>query len=334
MISVRYLSVACLSALALTATGCPKGLGLPGTGSSKVDPNTCGNYAVSDAGRKLHAFLDATAKLETTVNETASVIRTSCTMMGNKLQMNAAELKGETNDVCARVFTRVRDNMKVSLKADAKLNVVYKPAVCTVDIQASAHAAAECEGKADADVNVTCEGTCSGTCNGTCAGTCSGGNAGGKCNGQCSGQCNGSCTGGCDGNAKVDASAQCRASAEVNASANVTCTKAELTVEADAKMVVDTSKAEMTLAALREGLPEIFSVEARLKPLQASIEGWATAAGELSRSAGDISRSFKDQALCISGQIAAAVGMVTNIKASVNVSVSVTASAHGSIGSK
>ncbi len=332
MKSIRLFTVACLSALALSATGCPKGLGIPGSGSSKVDPNSCGNYAVSDAGRKLQAFLTATAQLETTVNATAAVVRTSCTMMGDKLQMNAAELKGETNDVCARVFTRVRDNMKVALKANAELKVVYKPAVCKVDIQASARAAAECEGKAEADMSVTCEGTCSGTCNGTCAGTCSGGNAGGKCNGQCAGQCNGSCSGGCDGSAKVDASAQCRASAEVKASATVECTPAEFSVDADASVVVDTAKAEMTLGALRAGLPELFSVEARLKPLKASIESWSSAAGELGRASGDIARSFKDQALCISGQIAAAVGMVTNIKASVNVSVSVTASAHGSIG--
>jgi hypothetical protein len=321
------LSLAVVAVAALTA--CPGKIpGIPGGGSSKVDPNTCGNYAVSDAGRKLKAFLTATAKLETRVTETAKVVKQSCVIMGEKLKMPATDLNAETDVVCARVITRIQDNLKVGLKANASLKVEYKPAICRVDMRASAHAAAECEGKADADIKATCEGRCNGTCSGGCEGKAgTGGNAG-----QCDGVCKGQCEGSCDGSAKVDASAQCRAQAEVDASLNVECSEPELKIDAEASAVVDTSKIELTLAALRDGLPQIFSVQARLRPLQAAVTTWAASAGELAASANDLAASFKDQALCISGQIAAAASMVGNIKASVNVSVEVSASASATVG--
>src|SRR5678815_3349272 len=124
--------------------------------------------------------------------------------------------------------------MKVAIKPNAKLNVKYKPAVCTVDVQAAAHAAAECEGKADADIAVKCDGGSSGKCNGKCEGTCSG-----------------SCSGGCDGHADVDASAQCKADADVKASVDVQCTEPELDISLDAGLMIDASKAKLTINALK-----------------------------------------------------------------------------------
>jgi hypothetical protein len=331
---VRSLSrVVAVSLFALVATGCPKGL--PGMGGkSKVDPNTCGNYAVSVAGRKLQGFLEATARLDTTMQNTVAVVRESCAIMGRELGMPSGQLEGETRDVCARVIKQIDDNMKVSIKADASLKVDYKPAVCTVDVDAMASAAAECEAKASADMRVTCDGHCSGTCNGSCDGTCNGtagtGGSSGQCNGECSGTCGGSCTGGCDGSADVDASAQCKAEAEVKASVDVRCTEPEYRIEADAGAMIDTSTAERTLRALQSGMPKMLSIQARLRPLQRAVASWAYAAGELGDASADLAQSFGDQALCISGQIAAAVGMVTNIKASVSVSVEVSASASAS----
>ncbi|MEZ4359166.1 MAG: hypothetical protein R3B48_03225 [Kofleriaceae bacterium] len=309
-----------------TLTACPGKIpGVPGGGSSKVDPDSCGNYAVSDAGRKLKAFLTATAALETRVTETAKIVKQSCIMMGQELKMTEGELAGEANQVCPTVITRIQDNLKVGLKANASLTVNYKPAVCTVDMRASARAAAECEGKAEADIQATCEGRCNGGCAGTCEGSTG---AGGACDGVCKGQCDGTC----DGSAKVEASAQCRAKAEVDASLDVQCSEPEFSVEAEASAVVDTSKIELTLAALRSGLPQIFSVQARLRPLQAAVATWAASSAELAAAANDLAGSFKDQALCISGQIAAAASMATNIKASVSVSVEVSASASGTVG--
>lgn len=327
--SARLTSAVLLTAASsLLAVACNRLPGVPGAGGSKVDPNSCGNYAVTDAGRKLHAFLEATAQLEKTAVETEQVVKTSCVLMGNELRMSPADLSGATNDVCARVITTIQNNLKVGLKADAKLKVAYKPAVCRVDVEAAARAAAACEGKADADIGATCSGTCHGTCSGTCAGAAGTGGSGGQCDGQCQGTCKGEC----EGHANVDASAQCRANAEVHASVDVKCTEPELTVEADAAVVVDASKVDLTLGALRKGLPKILSVKARLEPLGSAVQTWAASAQEVAAAGGSLAQSFKDQAICISGQISAAVNAVAHIQASVHVSVEVSASASGTIG--
>ncbi len=288
-----FLATALVTLVAVT--GCPKGGvpgGLPSTPagmptsmpSGEVDPNTCGNYAAVDAGRKLKAFLQATKDLEATTVETVKVVKQSCVMMGQELGMSEADLQGETNDICAKVITTYQNNLKVSLKANAKLTVKYKPAVCKVDAQLSAKAAAECEGSAT-------------------AGT--GGNSG---------------------------AGQCKAAAAVNASLNVQCTPAELTLDADAKVVVDKTKLEKTLKALRDGLPKLLSLKARLEPLQNAVQLWVKSAAELKDMGPKFAQSFADQAMCISGQIAAVATASTHIQANVSVSVSVTASASATAG--
>ena len=346
----RLLTVIALVATA-TLAGCPKGVpgsdkipggdkvpgsdkvpgGLGGM-SGEVDPNTCGNYAVSDAGRKLKDFLQATKDLEKQTEETVQVVKQSCEMIGKELGMTEADFKGETKDICAHVYGALHDNMKVSFKTQAALKIKYKPAVCRVDVDAQAKAAAECEGKASADVGATCTGACHGKCDGTCSGKAgTGGNAG-----ECNGECKGTCHGECEGHANVNASAQCKASASVKASVDVKCTEPELTVEADAKMVLDKSKADAVIRALRNGLPKALSIKAHLEPLKAAVEVWAQSAQELKDMGPKFVNSFKDQALCISGQLAAAASLIgkinTNVSVSVNVSVSASATASGGAG--
>jgi hypothetical protein len=335
MTSQRSLTVALLAATLMLA-GCPKGgMGkIPGGGKvpggigGGVDPDACTGLASSDPGRKLRAFLEETKQLDAKMQETVDIVKTSCVMMGEELHMAPGDLEGKPKEVCERVITTIQDNMKVAIKPKAKLKVDYKPAVCTVDIQATAKAAASCEGKAEADVGVKCEGTCTGTCEGKCAGKAgTGGNAG-----HCDGTCEGSCSGGCDGHADVDVSAQCKADAEIKGSVDVQCTEPELTIELDAKLMIDADKAKMTLSALKKGLPKLLSVKARMKPLGAAFKAWATAAAGLKDVAKDLADSMKDQALCISAQASAAVGMLANIQVNVDVSVEVSASASGSAG--
>jgi modification target Cys-rich repeat protein len=204
--------------------------------------------------------------------------------------------------------------------------------VCRVNVDAQAKAAAECEGKASADVGATCTGACHGRCDGTCTGKAGTAGSSADCNGECKGTCHGEC----EGHADVKASAQCRASASVKASLDVKCTEPELTVEADAKMVVDKSKAEMVIRALKSGLPRALSVKAHLEPLKGAVAVWAQSAKELKEMGPKFINSFKDQALCISGQLAAAVNMIgkinTNVSVSVEVSVEASATAGGSAG--
>ena len=258
-------------------SGVPDHPGVPGGASGEVDPNTCGNYAASDAGAKLKAFLQATKDLQTTAAETVKIVKQSCIMMGNELGMPAGDLAGDdTNGICAKVVTAYQNNLKVSLKANAKLKIKYVPAKCTVDASASASAG------------------------GASAGT--GGSGGGG---------------------------ECKAAGAVNASINAKCTEAELTIDFDAKAAVDPTKLTMTVKALRDGLPKLLSVAARIKPLQEAMEVWAKTAADLKDMGPKFVQSFGDQAMCISGQIAAAANASSHIHADVSVSVSVSASASG-----
>jgi len=263
----------------------PSAPGGLGGASGEVDPNTCGNYAASDAGAKLKAFLQATKDLQTTTVETAKVVKQSCIMMGQEMQMPAADLGGDdTSAISAKVFQTYKDNLKVSMKAGAKLKIVYKPAVCKVDASASANAGAGCAGSAT-------------------AGTGGSGGAG-----------------------------ECKAAAAVNASVHAECTEPQLTMDFDAKVVVDKSKLEMTLKAARDGLPKLLSISARIKPLEEAVNVWAKTAADLKDMGPKFAQSFKDQAMCITGQIAAAANAATHIHAEVSVSVQVSASASGSVG--
>jgi hypothetical protein len=260
----------------------PGGLG---GASGEVDPNTCGNYAATDAGAKLKAFLQATKDLETTTAETAKVVKQSCVMMGQELGMSPGDLNiDDTNAICAKVFETYKDNLKVSLKAGAKLKIKYTPAKCTIDANASAGAGAACAGGASAG------------------------------------------TGGSSG------AGECKAAAAVNASIHAQCTPAELTIDADAKVVLDKTKLEMTLKAARDGLPKLLSIQARIKPIQDAVAVWAKTASDLKDMGPKFAQSFADQAMCITGQIAAAANAATHIHAEVSVSVQVSASASGQVG--
>lgn len=340
----RNLLGAGIAALAIIAlAGCPAGPNLPGGpgigggGSGKVDPNTCGNYAVSDAGRKLKAFLEATVELEASVMNTENYLRDTCAMMGRELGMPPGELTGDTKSTCVKVSNALKEHLTVGISAGAQLDVQYTPAVCRINVEAAASAAAKCEAKAEADISVRCEGSCTGTCSGACNGNCEGsagtGGSGGECNGRCEGTCEGSCSGGCEGNADVEASASCKAKAEVSASVEAECTEPEVTVNYDAGIVVDVSKVEAAVKAIKVGVPRILFIQAKITgPVGAAFATWSRTATELSKSAGDLSRSFGDQALCISGQIAAAFGMLANIQASVDVQIEVSASVSASAG--
>lgn len=309
--------------------------GIPGGGSSgMVDPNTCGNYAASEAGARLKAFLTAVQDLQKQSQETVEIVKTSCKIMGRELGMTDADFPDsmETKDVCAKVWGAYDENLKVAVKGKAAFKFQYKPAVCRVNVQATAEAAAKCEGKATADIGAKCSGTCRGKCDGQCtaaAKASTGGGAGGS--GECNGQCSGTCHGKCEGHADVQASGQCKAHAQAKASAEMECTEPELKVSLDAKMVVDKSKAEATLKALQNGLPKLLSVRARLAPLQAAVASTVSTAKDLKSMGPKFFNSFADQAMCISGQVAAAVNAAASIEANISVSVEVSASAHGTV---
>ncbi len=98
-------------------------------------------------------------------------------------------------------------------------------------------------------------------------------------------------------------------------------------------MVVDAPRTDRVIAAMKAGLPDILTVSAKIRPIGQAAKSWAATARGLGEAGASLAKSFEDQALCISGQISAAVSAVANIEASVSVSVEVSASASGSVGS-
>ena len=347
--SRRAHVVAPLALLYLAVTGCG-GAAAPPPGdhagdydqappAGEINPDTCGNYQVSDTGRKIYAFLQATVWLQDEVQGTEEYLHETCHMMADALGM--PRLAGTTQEVCGEVLAELDDSLEAGLSARASLEVDYQPAVCEVNIDAAAHAAADCEGRATADVQAQCHGECQGTCQGYCDGECvgdasadgGGGQAGGECHGECRGTCEGTCTGTCAGYADVEAEASCQAHAEIRANTEATCTEPELSVSYDAELVADTARLESALAAIDAGLPRVLGLHARLTgPVRGAFTTWAAAAADLGQAGVNAVRDLGDSAICVAGQLAAAAAAIAAIEASISVQVEVSASASGSIG--
>lgn len=321
--------------MAAALAGCP---GVPvgsrtGARDGALKPDSCGPINGTDAGRKLYAFLNATVELDRQVTAVEKRARQACLDMGAELGLPGDQLEGDTKTVCNRVAASLREHLQGGLRAEAQMNVTYKPAVCTVDVQAAAQASAECSGSASAEAQVTCEGTCSGTCYGQCSGTCSAKNASGECAGQCTGACQGRCEGSCQGSADVKAEAECEAAAEIRANANVECTPAQVEVAYDAAMVVDGEKLERAKKAIDRGLPSLLTAAAIAKgPMAKAVATWASTVRGLYDASKDIASQFGKQALCVSGQIAAAFEAMAHIQVSLSVSVEASVSVGGACG--
>ena len=154
------LAVILCSAVLLSCGGAQ---GVPGAGGGKVDPNACEGMDASDVGKKLKLFLDATARLQKAAADLEGSAKKACTEMAGELGATAT---GETKDVCNAVAAAVRENMKASLKAEAKVTAKYKPAECTVNAQAQASAQAQCSGSAEGTAGTGGSGgSADGACN-------------------------------------------------------------------------------------------------------------------------------------------------------------------------
>ena len=91
-----------------------------GGAASNVDPNTCGNYAASDVGKKLKAFLEATVMFNDAVMGAEGEIKVSCAAMAGELGVST---EGDTATVCNAVSAAIKEHMSVGLKAGAALTV-------------------------------------------------------------------------------------------------------------------------------------------------------------------------------------------------------------------
>ena len=323
------VSLAVIPATCGPAPG-PKG---PGRKSSAVNPDECGKFDINGAGRKLYAFLKATAELDMQVAALHRDAKRACLAMAAELNLPAKQRNGDLKFVCGNVAREIDQGLDQSFEGEYKMTVDYKPAVCTVDVDVAAKAAAECSASASADVQVTCEGTCGGTCNGACDGTCSARNASGQCAGECQGTCRGSCSGDCRGSADVQAEASCEASAEIHANVNATCTDPVFETKWEEPRVKDPARLKRIDAALAVGIPALGKIGAKVAgPVSHAVVTWAKATGELVAASGKLVEGLGAASVCVAAELAAAFEAVGRIQAEVSVTIEVSASVSGSAG--
>jgi hypothetical protein len=312
-----------------STSGGPK---LPGGGKLPGNPADCGGDLGSGAAAlKIKAFLAATADVDKATASLEGSVRDACRDMAKALGISA---EGGTKAVCNRVAAEIKASLRVGVKSKTAVVTRYEPAVCKVDADFTAQAAAKCEGKARADVKVSCSGRCSGTCNGACAGTCQSKNARGQCQGECQGTCRGSCSGDCSGSASVDGSAECKASASAEGNVKAKCTEPKLDVRIDSKTVVDASRIAKLEKALKVGLPALLSANAKAKLVASSVKAWAGTAKRLSGSGAALVKQLGAKSMCVAGDLAAAAKVATQVNVRVSVSVQASASVSGAAGAK
>ncbi len=295
--------------LVLVAAGCPGRAGSEGPDrprehaapSDRVDPGACGDYySASDAGRKLHAFIQATAWLQDEVWDTDAYLRDTCRMMAKDLDMDRPS--GDTRQVCTKVLGALGDELDAGLSARADLEVDYEPAFCEVDVDATAQATAECEGRAHDEMSA------------------------------CTGTCRGACDEACEGEADVEPEASCQAHAEVRANRKATCTQPEIHVGYGEEVVTDADRLGAAVTALDRGLPRLLEVHARARgPATAAFETWARAAEELGDAAMTATRDVGDRGACVADQLAAAADSIASLEASLSVQIEVSASASAAV---
>jgi hypothetical protein len=336
---MKIFARVCLGALVIAAfAACPPpgqgggrrgGGGAGGGGAAGINPDACGTINTTKVGRKLYAFLVASAELDRSSFELENTVKGACAKMARELGVSD---QGDTREVCMRAKAELDANLQVSIKTEKRLVTRYTPPVCRTDVDFTASFAAECEASASADINVRCEGTCGGTCNGACDGTCSSGGAGGACNGTCNGTCRGDCSGSCNGYADVDASAECKASAEVRATTHTTCTPAKTEIVQQDVTVVDATKWNKAMAAINVGLPDLLTASKKLELTAKAVVLWVQTGASLVRASGQLVGELGERGVCVGGQLAGVVAAAANIQARIDVSIEVSASVSASAG--
>lgn len=327
---MNKLVLAICVAACVASFACPGApTGPTGRRGGALSPDACGKIDANPAGRKLYAFLQASAELDKASVELEASVTAACKRMARELGISD---QGDTKDLCIRVANEIDANLKVSVKSESRLVTRYKPPECHTEIDLAASFAAKCEARAEADIDIRCSGHCGGTCSGTCNGQCAGGGGGGQCNGQCDGTCQGRCSGRCEGSAEVEASAECKASAEIHASANTVCTEPKVEVVRENVTVIDDSKFQKALKAIDVGLPAILRASRRLELAGKAVANWVKTGASLVAATGDLVRQLGEKGLCVGGQLAAVAAASVQIEARFSVSIEASAKVSSSCG--
>ena len=329
---VRVIMLVLVSWLVVAVSACPApppGSTGPRGGRSSIAPDSCGTINTTKVGRKLYAFLVASAELDRASYELERSVHDACKKMAVELGVSPA---GSIKEVCTRAATELDANLEVSVRTEQRLVTRYTPPVCETNIDVTAGFVAECEASVAADVAVSCQGRCGGTCNGACDGTCATMGGGGQCAGNCAGTCRGRCTGGCDGYVDVDASAECEASAEIRASVRTECSEPKVEVVKQDVTVVDDTKFQAAMRAIEVGMPKILRAGKKLELAGKALVAWVDTGGRLVAAAGELGQDLGDKAICVGAQLAAVVAATADIQARFSVSIEVSAQVSASAG--
>lgn len=269
-----------------------------GNGAQGINPDACGTINTTDSGRKLYAFLVASAELDRATAELENSIRDACRKMALDLGVSP---DGDTRDVCTRASQELQANLQVSVKTEHQSVMRTTPPVCHTDISLAADFAAECEGQARGSVKGTCEG-----------GTQTGNQ--------------------CEGTSSVDASAECKSSAEVHAATHTTCTPGHVEVVQQDVTVVDATKWAKAQAAINDGIPELMLAGMKLQIAGKAAVQWADTAQQFGQSVGELAADLGAASVCVAGQVAGVVAAISQIQARFSVSIEVSAQFSASAG--
>ena len=293
----------CLALLFLLAACPPRASTTTGPSSNAatgISPDACGTINTTATGRKLYAFLVASAELDRTTSDLENSIRDACRKMAIDLGVSP---EGDTKTVCNTAANELKANMSVSIKTEKQMVTRTTPPVCQTDVSLATSFAAECEGQANGSVKGTCEG---------------GTQTGNQCNGY----------------TNVDASAECKASAEVHATTHTTCTPGHVEVVQQDVTVIDATKWAKAQAAINDGVPELMLAGMKLQLAGKAAIAWAQTAQEFAGAATDLAADLGASAVCVAGQVAAVVAAVGQIQARFEVSVQVSASFSATAGAQ
>ena len=222
-----------------------------------------------------------------------------------------------------------------------------------------------CTGSCSGSCNAACSGECSGTCTGQCMGTCTGqcmgtctqmdgqGRCVGQCSGMCMGHCSANCTGSCmgtcsagcsgtcmgscrgmctvannircDGQAYLNIETQCRAACEAQARARATCTEPSLVVTTTATVSpAALQRFNALTASLQRNFPRFQALAARAQFIGTE------AAPNFVTSLNGVGQAATNTGLravsCMARAVVVTTEAATKFRASVDVSVQVSAS--------
>lgn len=367
MIQRISLALACLSALVLGTSCVPMG-----GGGSTVGGGSCGgSFGTTQAAAKITAFVGAASEFSASAAAAEQETLDACKRMGVALGMSAGELSGSGTDgmqnVCNAVHQRFASEMQQLRQANVQINIMARPPVCEVSVNAYAECAAHCEadiqpgqveiqceggeirGQCDAQCTGSCsvsvQGQCTGRCEGACNGQCSAQNADGSCAGQCNGSCNGSCVvqaqASCQGECRGGCSVQYR---EPYCTGNVTPPRVSAECDgycdahAEASAHCTPGEVEVGVSGVNTQADRIARIQAAARAGLGSIAGLRLRLQRLQQSAGTLARlapGVPRAAIQVSaGAVACATeaaGATARAMASVNVSVQVNVQMSASI---